>query len=155
MSNKDYLREKRREALEKICEAWHHDLSCFICGRTEEELAKDNKKLQIEHFGENTGKKLIQKSEGGASNTYEVLNTPDYEIRDNFDILCDDCNAYKNGIIRELMIYVRKLDFEGFYKRYESFLETIPEEILYKSIILTAEKSGYKIDFNSRRIIEI
>ncbi len=154
MSNKDYLREKRREALEKICEAWHHDLSCFICGRTEEELAKDNKQLQIDHFGENSGKKLFQKSEGGSQNIYDVLKTDDDKIRDNFDILCSDCNSYKNGVIRELMIYVKKLDFEGFYKRYESFLETIPEEILYKSIILTAEKNGYEIDFDSRRIIK-
>ncbi len=156
MSDAEFFRKKREEAMKKICNAWNHNMSCFICGRTQIELEKQNKKLQIEHLiDENIGNSTIEKSQGGSSNTYEVLNMPESKLKDNFDILCDDCNILKNSAIRELMIFVEKKDFDSFIKKYKAFLSIIPKNILSPAILATAKNNKYKIDMENKKIIKI
>ncbi len=156
MSDAEFFRKKREEAMKKICSAWGHNMSCFICGRKERELEKQNKKLQIEHLvDENIGNTIFEKSQGGSSNTYEVLNTPENEIKSKFDILCDDCNILKNSAIRELMIFVEKKDFDSFIKKYKAFLPIIPVDILKPAIFETAKNNKYKIDMEGKKIIKI
>ncbi|MEM3860163.1 MAG: hypothetical protein QW478_12300 [Candidatus Micrarchaeaceae archaeon] len=153
----EFFQKKREEAIEKICKAWNHDKSCFICGRTAKELKALGKELQIEHLVDENigGKHKIIKSEGGSSNTYEVLNTQESEITNNFDLLCSDCNLLKNSAIRELMIYVIKQDFDTFEKIYKKFIGIIPKELLYPSILATAKNEGYEIFFETRKIKKV
>ncbi|MEM3860418.1 MAG: hypothetical protein QW478_13655 [Candidatus Micrarchaeaceae archaeon] len=149
--NEQYSSNLRHQALMLLAsDAGTSIPQCRFCHAT--------KNLEIDHtiidgvFGEDRdelGKKY------STNLVREVLNAPENIRKQNFEILCKDCNNYKRSANISLFTEITNLNFERFNTLLQFYSQKVPIDILKTMITNTANRQGYSINWVNHKIYKV
>ncbi|MEM5784591.1 MAG: hypothetical protein QXF15_02540 [Candidatus Aenigmatarchaeota archaeon] len=148
-STKNSQRKSRRIALQLL--AGNKIPRCNYCGTT--------KRLEIDHLKidglpfERLDGKLKKKYSYPL--TVEVRNCDEKTRNENYQILCHDCNVFKNKINQNLFDHVKEQDFKALYYMMLSYKNKMPIEDQKIMISETAMRNGFEIDWKNKIINKI
>ncbi|MEM5783344.1 MAG: hypothetical protein QXX01_03220 [Candidatus Aenigmatarchaeota archaeon] len=124
---------------------------CNYCGTTKR-LEIDHKKidgLPMERFNG------IIKKKAEYPLTLEVRKCDEATRNENYQILCHDCNTFKNIINQNLFEHVKTQNFKALKYMMLSYKYRMPIEDQKAMIYETAKRNGFEIDWKNKIINKI
>ncbi|MEM5772514.1 MAG: hypothetical protein QXO65_03290 [Candidatus Aenigmatarchaeota archaeon] len=148
-SSVKYTKKSRRIALQLL--SGNKIPRCNYCGTTKR-LVIDHLKIDFLPLEKLYGK---LKKKYSYALTLEVRRCDDATRNENYQILCHDCNVFKNKINQNLFDHVKELNFRALNQMMLSYKYRMPIEDQKAMIYETAKRNGFEIDWKNKIIKKI